>query len=683
MHWTRTFMRQNLLPGAAIIILFACAVILFLKTWIPVRSWTLYILVTDLFLILLLFAFIFRNIMKVETQRQSISGRIGEADEKYRSLLETSAEGTLIIMNRDIVQANLIFLAMSGYTLGELMTMKFEELVQGKEKEPVTVESLYRELDEPGRTKVLESVIRCKRNETREVVLAVSRINLEGKNGLLLISKDISGRERLELESSHLRNELHSAILMMNLPVSSFTREFLVCNMDLPIREAAQRMQRKGHNAIIISKERDNPVGILTDSDLRNRVIIPGKNYEDPVFEIMSSPLVRIPDQALLYEGILKIQENNISHLVAEDRNGKITGIFSTEDLLEVQRNSISYLIREVDAAETVEALRKIHNKIPVLVKILLESGARIKNITYMISTVTDAITRRLIGFAIEEMGEPPARFALMALGSEGRREQTLVTDQDNAIIFEDLPNEKLSEVSRYFLYFGKKINLWLDRIGYQYCKGEVMAGNPQWCQPVSRWENYFTDWITRKSDTGILGAAVFFDFRIVYGEEQFGRELRQYINRTVSGKDALFTALAREIASYEIPVNIFRSNGTEAAVSQPETFNVKNALSPLTGFIRIYALHNRISESNSLQRLEKLMRLNIIPANECQEIENMLGRLMEIRFRSQVNAILANRSPDNMVAQDELTPIEQTMVQKSFSEIKRYQGMITETFGS
>ena len=111
-----------------------------------------------------------------------------------------------------------------------------------------------------------------------------------------------------------------------------------------------------------------------------------------------------------------------------------------------------------------------------------------------MISTVADAITQRLIEFAIEEMGEPPARFAFMALGSEGRREQTMVTDQDNAIIFEDVPNEKYSEVNRYFLYLGEKINLWLDRIGYQYCNGEVMAGNPQWCQPLSRWKNYFSN---------------------------------------------------------------------------------------------------------------------------------------------------------------------------------------------
>jgi PAS domain S-box-containing protein len=680
---TKALIKKYLLPGGLIIILFAAAAVLAVQSGIKAVSWKFYVLILIFLLIALFLALVFRWILEDEAGRQAVTGRIEEADEKYRSLLETSADGTLMIMDRQIAHANFVFLAMSGYTLQELAEMKFEDLIRGKEKNDLRLENLFRELGESGRTQVMEAGIHCKRGDIREVVLAVSKINLEGREGLLIISKDMSGRKRMEQESTNLRNELQSSILMMNLPIASFSKEYLSCDMDATIHAAALLMHRKNQNAIIVNKDGSNPVGILTDSDLRDRVIAKEKDYKDPVFEIMSSPLIRISDQALLYEGILQIKENDISHLVVEDRNGRITGIFSTEDLLEVQRNSISYLIREVNAAETVDSLKKIHNKIPVLVKILLESGARVRNITYMISTVTDAITQRLIGFAIEEMGEPPARFSFMALGSEGRREQTLLTDQDNAIIFEDVPNEKLSEVSRYFLYFGKKINLWLDRIGYQYCKGEVMAGNPQWCQPLSRWENYFSDWVGRKSDEGILGVAVFFDFRIVYGEEQFARELRQHINKTVSGKEAFFSSLAREVASYDIPVNIFKANGAETSPALPEAFNVKNALSPLTGFIRTYALHNRVAESNSIQRLDKLLRLNVIPESECQELENMYCLLMEIRFRSQVNAILANRAPDNTVGQHELIAIEQTMVQKAFSEIKRYQEMIVEVFGS
>lgn len=679
----KAFIKNYLLPICFIIILFFTLVFLAVNTGFHENSWRIYSLIFVLGLISLLFFFVIRQTLKDEKRRQAVAGRIEEADEKYRSLLETSADGTLIIMDRKIAHANFVFLAMSGYTLGELIDMKFENLIQGKERSPLLPEKLYEELGETGRTLVLEACISCKRGDTRDVVLSFSKIELKNIIGVLVIIKDMSGRERIEQESMHLRNELHSSILMMNLPISSFTREFISCDMDDSIQKAAQLMRRKKQNAVIVTRDAGNPVGILTDSDLRNRVIARERDYKEPVFEIMSSPLIRIPDQALLYEGILQIKENAISHLVVEDRNGKISGIISNEDLLEIQRNSISYLIKEVHAAETVDSLKKTHNKIPVLVKILMESGAKIQNITYMISTVTDAITNRLIEFAIEEMGKPPAKFAFMALGSEGRREQTLVTDQDNAILIEDVPNDKYSEVNRYFLYFGKKINLWLDRIGYQYCKGEVMAGNPQWCQPISRWKDYFSNWIGQKSEEGILGMAVFFDFRVVYGEEQFAQELRQHINNTVSGKKGFFSSLAENVAAYDIPSNIFKKNGSNGLTSIPETINVKTALAPLTGYIRAYSLQSKVTESNSLQRLEKLRRLNIIPEHECQELENMYCRLMETRFRSQVSAILANRAPDNMVGKEELTAIEQTIIQKAFSEIIRFQEMILNDFSS
>ncbi len=666
-----------------VIILFLAIVFLGIYTGPAPGTWSFYTLVLAMVLAALFLFLVMRHVLADEAGRQVAGRRFEEADEKYRALLETSADGMLMIMDRKIVHANFVFMAMSGYTLKELQKMNFEELIREKEQTILSLEKLDEELGETGRTLNMEARISCKKGGMRDVALAFSKIVWMERKGFIVITRDMSGRERIEQESMHLKHELQSSILMMNLPIASFTREPTSCDMDTSIHDAAKLMQRKDQDVLIVTRDSGNPVGIVTDSDLRNRVIAKERDYRGPVFEVMSSPLVRIPDQSLLYEGILQIKSQAVSHLVVEDRNGRITGIFSNKDLLEVQHNSISYLIREVNAAETVESLKKIHNKIPVLVKILMESGALIINVTYMISTVSDAITQRLIDFAIEEMGEPPARFAFMALGSEGRREQTLVTDQDNAIIIEDVPNEKFSEVSRYFLSFGKKINLWLDRIGYQYCKGEVMAGNPQWCQPLSRWKNYFTNWVGEKSPDGILGVAVFFDFRIVYGEEQFARELRQHINSTVRGDEKFFNHLAKEVAAYEIPRNIFRSHGTEAEAFMPETINVKNAISPLTGFIRVYALQNKVSETNSIQRIEKLRRLNIIPASDCQELENIYCRLMEIRFRSQVNAILANRAPDNMVGQDELTAIEQTMIRKAFSEITRFQEMIMDEFGT
>ena len=138
---------------------------------------------------------------------------------------------------------------------------------------------------------------------------------------------------------------------------------------------------------------------------------------------------------------------------------------------------------------------------------------------------------------------------------------------------------------------------------------------------------------------------------------------------------------LASEVSKYNIPTDIFKENGLENGPGSPESFNIKNAISPLVDFIRVYSIQHHVSESNSLLRLEKMLRLNTIPEEEYHEIENIYSRMMEIRFRSQVNAILDNKSPDNMVTREELTVIEQTMIRKTFSEIIRYQQNLLDDF--
>ncbi len=679
---SRTFNKKYLIPFALIILLLMAFAWLAYQYSNSGNSLMFYVLGADFLFIIVLLTLIVRKVFIDHTNYQQSQERLAEANEKYRALMETSTDGTLIILEKGIIHANFVFLAMSGYTMADLLQLNFEDLIAIKSLPGLNLQAFYEEIGDKGRTVNLEATISCKRGEMREVILTASRVELMEQQGIIIVSKDLSRKERIEKESINLMNELQSSILMMNLPVSSFVREHITCDMDMPVHEAASIMRRKDQNAIIVTKDTSQqPLGIVTDCDLRNRVVSREFSVNSPVFEIMSSPLARIPDEALLYEAVLQIKGNAISHLAVEDRAGRIVGIISNEDLLEVQRNSISYLIKEVSTAETIESLKKIHNKIPVLVKILLESGSRVRNITYLISTVTDAITHRLVEFAIDEMGEPPAEFAFLALGSEGRREQTLVTDQDNAIVFDDVPNEKFAEVNRYFLYFGKKINLWLDKIGYQYCQGEVMAGNPQWCQPISRWKKYFSDWINQKDQDGLLGIAVFFDFRIVYGSEKYADELRKHINRIIDGKNTFFRLLASEVSKYNIPTDIFKENGSENAPAAHEAFNIKNAISPLVDFIRVYSIQHHVSESNSLLRLEKMLRLNTIPEEEYHEIENIYSRMMEIRFRSQVNAILDNKSPDNMVTREELTVIEQTMIRKTFSEIIRYQQNLLDDF--
>lgn len=627
------------------------------------------ILVVGLLLISLI-----RKSLKTEKNRALTEEELKKSKEKYEALVETSPDGTIMFIDGKFVYSNLIFLAMTGYTQQEISRLTFNDLFVKKTDPDFSLKKLEKILDESGKTTNYESQVVCKDGKLRNMIVMASAIKYLEKEGIIFITKDISRKEQVGIEKDTLSDELQSSLLLMNLPITSFMKEPVRCYMNQSILEAAALMSRNDRDALLIIQDDRKYIGIITDTDLRNRVVAGKHPIDNPVYEIMSSPLTTIPDQALLFEAILLVKEKGISHLAVSDRKGDIIGFFSNKDLIEVQRNSISFLIQEINNAKTIDNLKIIHNKMPGLVKTLLDSGARIQNITHLISTMTDAITERVVEFAIEEMGKPPANFAFMALGSEGRREQTLVTDQDNAIVYEDVPYAKMADINKYFLYLGQKINLWLDRIGYNYCKGEIMAGNPQWCQPVSKWKDYFTNWITNESINGSLGISIFFDFRTVHGDPQFAAQLRAHIDKTTYNLADFYKRLASDTLKYKMPVNIFKSATSDSPSAKTEVMDLKTGIMPITDFARVYSLYHRISESNTLLRLEKIFQRGELERAEYDEIIHAYDFLMSIRFKQQISAFLENEIPKNIISAQDLTEIERSTIRSIFSRITSFQ---------
>ncbi|MBL7111015.1 MAG: CBS domain-containing protein [Bacteroidales bacterium] len=627
-------------------------------------------------LILILFYLVRRAILS-EQLKDISSEELVDSKEKYKALLETSPEGIVMIVDEKPVYANMIFQAMTGCTEQEILEMNYTDLFTGKSKSEHSLPGLFETLDKSGKTINFEAKINSKNKSTRDIVVMASRITYLDKEGILFIVKDITGKEKIGIEEDSLSDELQSSLLLMNLPVSSFMKETVTCNMNQPVVEAGKLMNRRNQDAILITQEDHKHVGIVTDSDLRDRVVAGERPTNNPVFEVMSSPLVTISDQSLLFEASLLIEEKKISHLPVINKNGDIIGIFSKNDLHEIQRNSISYIIKEIRNANTVEGLKAIHGKVPGLVKTLMDSGAKIHNITHLISTITDAITERVIEYAIEEMGDPPVKFAFLVLGSEGRREQTLVTDQDNAIIFENIPNDKLSDVNKYFLYLGKKVNLWLDRIGYNYCKGEIMAGNPQWCQSMDRWKQYFSRWINETTEDASLGVSIFFDFRVVYGEQSYAGELRKHVSQVSDNQTRFFQILSRETSKYKLPVNIFKNGHGDSSGTITETMDIKTGIMPITDFARIYSLYHRFEETNTISRLLRMFQRSELSKSEFDEINHSYNFLMEIRFRNQLAAILNNEIPKNIITSNDLTEIEKSMIRNIYSMITPLQSRL------
>jgi CBS domain-containing protein len=466
----------------------------------------------------------------------------------------------------------------------------------------------------------------------------------------------------------------------MNQSIKPLIHDVLKCTIDTSIHDAAALMTRKKSNIIFIHRKNDI-IGVINDSDLKKRVIAEDLDTQKPVIEIMTSPVKSISEHALLYEAILKFKNTDISHLATRNENGSITGVISYEEITGMQQNSVSYLIKEIEVSEDIEQLCKIHNRVPVLVNALLESGDKTQNITRIITSISDSIAYRIISLAIENLGEPPCPFAFMVMGSEGRMEQTLSTDQDNAIIFDNLKQGQLEKARKYFEGLGKQVSQNLHEVGYKLCDGEIMASNPKWVQPLSIWKDYFSEWINSSDPQSILDASIFFDFRCVYGKKGFVNKLREHVNKTLDGKSVFFYHLAQSVVKFKPPLSFTGKIISKNHSGDHLNLDIKKIIFPIVGFIRLYALHNKLDETNTLERLRQLHLQEIITKAMYDELVLSYNYLMHLRFRFQAKSILDNLPPDNMIDINKLTQIEVTTLKKIFGEMNDLQTKLNFDF--
>lgn len=461
-----------------------------------------------------------------------------------------------------------------------------------------------------------------------------------------------------------------------NQPIESiYTKDPVFCNMDVSIQEAASIMSRHKCSSIYVRDPDGDFVGIVSDNDLRNKVIAKGYDIQKRISTIMSSPLSTIPAQALIFEGLMSMMQENIKHLAVTDANGKVVGAVTNHDLLIAQGQSPFFLLREISHAESKDELKDKHSQLPGIIKGLIHSGAKAQNVTKLITTISDAILKKLITFALDETDPPPAKFVFMILGSEGRREQTLKTDQDNAIIFEDVPKESEEEVRAYFLKFGEKVCTWLDEAGYDFCEGGIMAKNPKWCQPLSVWKEHFSGWIHAAQPEDLLQASIFFDFRDAYGDTDLIDNLRSFLFGSLGGFKGFFRHLTENALHFKPPLGFFRSFVVESKGKHRNSFDIKSAMMPIVDFARIHALNNKIGETNTLERLHQLYIKKVLSWQDYNEIEQAYSFMMQLRFVRQVTSVMEEAAkPDNYINPKKLSNIEQTMLKEIFKRIEKFQ---------
>ncbi len=650
-----------------------------------------------IFVIALLLFYITRESLKIEKQRQLAEMGLKESEKKYRAMVEATTEGTMMVLEGKYIYSNQPIRNMLGYSAEEFEDLGLYDILEGDDTKNSKGYGLFKGImtgvAEP--QSPFEVVLKRKDDKAVDVELTVSNISLGEKRGFIIIARDIGRNKQMEESRESLILELQTSQLFFNRSIKHFLREDISrCSMNTPIRKAAAVMSKNRYSAILVTADDGNVgegrggvgeeryIGIITDQDIRTRVVAEGLDLNCPVYEVMSSPLFSIPDSALIFEAILSMQEKGVRHLAVRDHGGKIVSLISDQQLVQIQRHSSAFLVKEIHEARLVEDIVAARKRMPRLVKALIDSGANSKNICRIFSAVSDAIVERLIWLALDELGPPPVAFAFTALGSEGREEQTLVTDQDNAIIYDDIADSDEAERAReYFLKLGERVNLWMDQCGYSFCKGEVMARNVKWCQPFSVWKSYFHGWINAAEPQDLLEVNIFFDFRCVYGKKELASQLRAYIDGLLKERPVFFQFIARNALLYKPPIGFFGKIVVESSGENPSTFDIKESIKPIVNFARLYALRYGIEETNTQERLHRLYVGDILTKASYEEMVKVYDYLMQMRFRHQALALNENRSPDNFINPKSLTDIEHTLLKNMFSQIGNFQKRLSYDF--
>ncbi|MBA3974962.1 MAG: hypothetical protein C0504_12195 [Candidatus Solibacter sp.] len=615
-----------------------------------------------------LLGFITKQGLDLERQRWRAAAALSESEEKYRSLVEGATEGILLVMQGRPVYANKTLLNLLGYTEEELAALPLDRIL-----EPVAG---------TGATPERRARLLAKDGEAVNVLLADAPVTLGERSGQILFMKDAATRRKTEDALARLLAELQSMLPLATRSIKASAITMTSCGLDTPAGSAAAMMSQARSSAIVVKAADGEPVGIVTDQDLRNRVLAAGAGADLPVSRIMSAPLVRIAGHALLFEGALAMQERNIRHLLVVDENGAATGILTAAEILHGQRHALAMLLSEIKGARLPEALKESQAKLPVFVKALLESGARTEHITRIMSTVSEAILVRLIGLAEAELGAPPVPYTFLVMGSAARDEQTLATDQDNAIVYADVEPERDDEVRGYFLKLGTKVCDWLDQAGYHKCQGLTMASNPRWCQPLSKWKEYLTSYVTVASPQDLRDVNIVFDFRCAWGEAGHGAQLRKHLRELLEGgQPAFFFHLAQSTLQFKPPIGFFGNIQLEQTGKHPAAFNIKSAIVPLVNFARIYALRGHLAETNTLERLRRLRDEGALLPSSHDELVQAHAALTQIRLAHQAAQWSGGVEPDNYIDLRKLTALERSILKKVFADITVFQARLQTDF--
>lgn len=466
------------------------------------------------------------------------------------------------------------------------------------------------------------------------------------------------------------------------LPVKDYChRGLITCHVEDTIIAATIIMHDRSISSIIACDDKGEPIGIMTDRDLRSKVVAAGIDpTKSVVRDVMNAPVIAVDEEDTLFEVLYQMSRHRIHRVGVVDKQKRLVGIINESDIIRLQNRSPQKLLRSIDEATSIDDLKTIHDHMEELIVFLRGNGVRTKDLVRLISLLNDQITLRLIeNLQRDSFPNLPQGFSYLVLGSEGRREQTLKTDQDNAIIYADHLSE--AEIETIAAFSQALIDALIE-IGVPECPGGIMAKNEFWRRSITAWKDAIDSWISIPSGANILNFSMFSDMRTLWGDPSLEKALQQHVIQRAQENGIFLAHMAANVCRFPPPLGFFGRIKTEKQGEYAGKVDLKKGgIFAITEGIKTLALEIGVLDGSTHDKVQVLLEREVLNSKQVEDLEAAFNLLTFFRLRGQVASSVAGRDPDNYISPSSLNRVERGRLKISLDVVESFQGTLTSHF--
>lgn len=455
----------------------------------------------------------------------------------------------------------------------------------------------------------------------------------------------------------------------------------LVVPVGATVREAAELMARERVSSVLVGVGDEGGMGIVTDRDLRAKVVAAGRSLDTPTVDIMTTPVFAVPPETTAAEVLTQMYERGIHHVPVVGPDGEPVGMITDTDLLGLEQRTPFIVKSELERSPSIEEAIRVAARLPEMFVSLVQAHVDPLDIAHAVAVTIDTLTTRLLDLAIDDVGDPPCPWAWLALGSEARQEQGLATDQDNALVV-SCEEDEFPDVDRYFERLATVVNDGIERAGIPRCRAGVVASNPEWRGTLATWEERFWGWIRDPARTGRAFVGIAFDYRRVTGPLDVDPVLDEVI-RGSAKEDQFVRQLAKLAIETRPPVGMLKDAVVHRKGERAWAFDVKQGgIAPITNLARVLAVESGVTENRTLRRLRTAAEVGRLERETREGLEEAFALLWQIRVERQMRAVEEGEVPDDSVRPEWLGPLTRQALREAFQMIDRAQERLAAGLG-